>query len=168
MPDINGEVKFGPSCVKCFEGVKNFDKYYIDRVVKQVVRKVGEGEDDYIIEDKVIETKRDIAKEINAQIGEAGIDAYLKEYEMAGVDPMESFASVSKEVYDFSEMPDNLADAALLGDRAKEAYASLPSELKKGLSYEKFITTFTQEKLDEYIKSLLPPVEEPKEKKEGE
>lgn len=166
MKNENGEIKFGACCVRSFVGKKDFDKYYIDRVIKQVVQKTGEGEDDFIIVDKVIETKRDIAQEINAQMGDAGIDAYLKDFEMAGVNPMDSFDGVSKDIQDFSEMPDNLADSILLGEKARVAYASLPSELKKGLSYEKFITNFTQEKFDEYMASLVPPKVE--EEKKGE
>ena len=161
-----GEVTFGPGCVRSFEGQKDFDKFYIDRVVKQVVKRTGDGEDDFILVDKVIETKRDIAKEIHAQAGEAGIDAYLKNFEMAGISPIDSFGGVSDEIIDETQMPQTLADAQLLAKRTGDLFASLPREVVGRMTYEEFISSFTQEKFDEYIRSLTPPVKE--EEKEGE
>lgn len=169
MAVINSEtgevVTFGPGCVRSFEGRKDFDKYYIDRVIKQVVKKTGEGEDEFILIDKVVETKRDIQKEIHAQAGDCGIDAYLKNFEMSGVSPMESFGGVSDEIVDTTQMPQTLADAQMLAKASGEMFASLPRELVGKMTYEQFISSFTQEMFDEYVKSLTPPVEE---KKEGE
>lgn len=151
-----GEIVFGPSCVRSFKGRNDFDKYYVDVVVKQVVKKTGDGEDDYILVDKVIETKRDIAKEIHAQSGDAGIDAYLKSFEITGQSPIESFRGVSDEVVDYTQMPDNLADAQMLAKNSGDLFAGLPKELVGKMTYEQFISSFTQEKFDEYIKSITP------------
>lgn len=154
---------FGASCVRSFEGQKDFDKYYIDLVVKQVIKRTGEGEEDFIIVDKEILTKRDIAKEIHAQAGDAGIDAYLKNFELTGVSPIESFAGVSDEIIDTTKMPQTLADAQLLAKKTGELFESLPRELVGKMSYEQFIANFTQEKFDEYIASITPKKEEKKE-----
>lgn len=162
MDKLNGtgEITFGAGCYRSFEGQKDFDKYYIDRVVKQVVKKTGEGEDDFILVDKVIETKRDIAKEIHAQSGDAGIDAYIRQYELIG-EPIPDVV-VGEDVQDFTEMPETLADAVLLGERSRKLFASLPKDLVGKMSYDEFISNFTQEKFDAYISSLMPPKEEEK------
>lgn len=153
-----GVITFGPSVARKFEGQKDFDKYYIDRVVKQVVKKTGEGEDDFILADKVIETKRDIAKEIHAQAGDAGIDAYIRQYEVMG-EPIPD-VKVTEDVQDFTNMPGSLADAVLLGETSRKLYDSLPSELKGKMSMDEFISSFTQEKFDSFIASLVPPAKE--------
>lgn len=141
-----------------FDGEKDFDKYYIDRVVKQVVNITGEGEDDYIIVDKVIETKRDIAQVINAQADDVGVDAYMRPYLQSG----ESIPAVKVEekVQDFTQMPETLADAVAIGERAKAAFKTLDPKLTKGKSYEEFILSMTQEAFSEYIKSFIPKKEE--------
>lgn len=155
-----GEVIFGAGCLRSFKGQDNFDKYYIDKTIKKVVRKIGDGEDDFIIEDKIVESKRDIAEEIHAQAGDAGIDAYIRQYEKIG-EPIPE-VEVTDDVQDFTEMPESLADAVLLGETSRQLYASLPKELRGKMSYEEFITSFTQEKFDAYIASLIPPKEEEK------
>ena len=156
-----GEITFGPGCARKFEGEKDFDKYYIDRVVKQVVKKTGEGEDDFILVNKVIETKRDIAKEIHAQAGDAGIEAYMRQYEIMG-EPIPD-VKVSDDIQDFTGMPETLADAVLLGENSRKMFASLPKDLVGKMSYEEFISNFSQENFDAYIASLTPPkVEEKK------
>lgn len=153
-----GEITFGPGCVRSFEGQKDFDKYYVDRVIKQVVKKIGEGEDDFILVDKVIETKRDIAKEIHAQAGDAGIEAYIKQYEKIG-EPIPE-VEVRDDIQDFTEMPSSLADAILLGEHSRDLFKSLPKDLTQKMKYDDFISSFTQEKFDAWKASLLPPKEE--------
>lgn len=159
-----GEITFGPGCVRSFEGRKDFDKYYIDREVKQVVKKVGDGEEDYILVDKVIEKKRDIAKEIHAQAGDAGIEAYIKQFEVVGEEMPD--VRVSDEVVDFTNMPSSLADAVLLGENSRKLFNSLPKELVEKMTYEEFIKGMTQEKFDEWKASLIPPKAQEEGKKE--
>ena len=161
-----GEICFGPLVARKFEGQKDFDKYWIERVVKQVVKKTGDGEDDFILVDKIIETKKDIAKEIHAQAGDAGIEAYIRQYETEyGVNPLDvagpSAEDIDKSpISDFTKMPGSLADAVLLGENARKLYASLPSELKGKMSMDEFVSGFTQEKFDKFIASLVPPKKE--------
>lgn len=159
-----GEICFGPLAARKFEGQTGFDKYYIDRVVKQVVKKTGEGEDDFILVDKVIETKRDIDEVIHAQAGDAGIEAYIRQYEMIGESIPD--VEVTDDVADFTEMPDNLADAILLGENSRKLFASLPKDLVGKMNYEEFISNFTQEKFDAYMASLVPPEVKKEEVKE--
>lgn len=146
--------KCGFGVLKTFEGEKNFDKYYIDREVKKVARKTGEGPEDYVIEDKVIENKRDIKQTIMASLGDAGIDAYLAPYLKTNTEV--PGAVVDDTIQDFSQMPENLAEAAALGENAKALYSKLDPKLTGGLSMEDFLNTLTPEKLEAYYKSLIP------------
>lgn len=163
MDELNktGEVCFGPLAARSFEGFKDYDKYYIDVTIKQVVKKTGDGEDDYILVDKEIITKRDIAKTINAQASDVGIEAYLKNYEITG-EPMPDVV-VGDEIQDFTDMPNNLAEAALLGEKSRKLFDSLPSDIKGKMGYEEFISSFTQEMFDSFLAKLSPKVEEKKE-----
>lgn len=161
-----GEVLEGKNTFACFRDFrdtaqKDFDKYYVERTIKQVVKKTGDGEDDFIIIEKEIENKKDIAEVINAQAGDAGIEAYLKPYLMTG--EQLPAVQVSDDVQDFSNMPDNLADAIAVGDAAKKAFSKLDSKLTKGMSYEDFITSITQKGLEEYFQSLAKKEIKPQE-----
>lgn len=155
-------VLFGPLCARKFDGQKDFDKYYIDRQVKQVVKKTGEGEDDFILVDKIIESKRDIQETIQSQVGDVGIEAYMKPYIMSGEEVPE--VKVTDDIQDFTEMPDTLADAILLGESSRKKFEALPKELKGKMTYEEFMTNFTQSMFDSFIEKITPKPE----KEEGE
>ena len=161
-----GEVCFGPLAARKFEGQKDFDKYYIDITIKQVVKKTGDGEDDFILVDKEIITKRDISKTINAQASDVGIEAYLRNYEISG-EPIPE-VNVTDDVQDFTGMPGSLADAILLGENSRKKFASLPSDLKGKMSYEEFMASFTQEMFDQFISKYTPKTPEKEKSKEGE
>ena len=144
---------------------KDFDEFYIDYEVKQVVKKVGDGEEDFIIEDKVIEHKRDIRQEINSQADQVGVYNLMKRIALTGDDslmpePMPKTGVTS----DFTGVPDNLLDADLLAKQRIEQFNALPDSLKKGRSFEEFMSTFNQEEFNVWLKSMMPQ----EEKKEGD
>ena len=152
---------------KRFEGEKDFDKYYIDRVIKQVPKKIGQGEDDYVIVDKVIESKRLIRDVINADSDKAGIEAYLAPY-IASKTPLPG-VNVEDSVNDYTKCPENLADAIMLGEDAKKAFNNLDPALTKGMTYEQFISGFKQEMFQEYVNKLSnKEPAKPSEDKKGE
>lgn len=168
MPNIDKETgivkKNQFTVLKSFEGQKDFDKYYIDRVIKQVVQKTGDGEDDFILVDKVVETKRDIAQVINAQADEVGVDAYLRPYLASG--EQIPAVQVSDNISDFTQFPETLAEVAAVGELARANFNKLDPKLTKGKSYEEFITSMTQEAFTEYLKSFIPKKEDSLEGKE--
>lgn len=152
---------------KRFEGEKDFDKYYIDRVIKQVPKKVGQGEDDYVIVDKVVESKRLISEVINADSDKAGIEAYLAPY-VASKTPLPG-VKVEDSINDYTKCPENLADAIMLGEDARKAFNNLDPKLTKGMSYEEFITGFKNEMFQDYINKLSnKEPAKPSEDKKGE
>lgn len=136
---------------------KNFDEFYIDYEVKQVVKKVGDGEEDFIIEDKVIEHKRDIRQEINSQADQVGVYNLMKRIALTGDDslmpePMAKTGITS----DYTGVPDNLLDADLLAKKRIEQFNALPDSLKKGRSFEEFMNTFNQDEFNVWLKSMMP------------
>lgn len=165
MKKINsdtGEVLTGKNTFACFrnfsaDAEKDFDKYYIDRVIKQVVKKIGDGENDYVIEDKEVITKRDIAEVINAQNSDAGIEAFLQPYLTSG-EKLPN-VNVGDEIADYTKCPDTLADAIALGEEAKKKFNSLDPKLTKGMTPEEFIQSITQKAFNEYLASLTPKEE---------
>ena len=64
-------------------------------------------------------------------------------------------------------MPGTLAEAVLLGESSRKKFASLPADLKGKMSYEEFISSFTQEMFDKFIEKYAPKAPEPK-AKEGD
>ncbi|MCQ2795633.1 MAG: hypothetical protein MJ214_05515 [Bacilli bacterium] len=160
-----GEITEGKNTFACFrdftgEGEKDFDQYYIERSVKQVVQRTGDGEDDFIIVNKEIENKVSIRDSIQAQSCDAGIDAYLRPYLMSG-EKLPN-VQVTEEINDFSNAPENLAEAIALGEEAKRKFSQLDPKLTKGKSYDEFLTDFTQKAFNEWIESIAPK-EAPKE-----
>ena len=139
---------------------KDFDEFYIDYELKQVVKKVGDGEDEFIIEDKVIEHKRDIRQEINAQADQVGVYNLMKRVALTGDDslmpePMPKTGVTS----DYTNVPDNLLDADLLAKQRKAEFDALPDSIKKGRSFEQFVSSFTQDEFNVWLKSLAPEKE---------
>jgi hypothetical protein len=142
----------------------NFDEFYVDYEIKQVVKKVGDGEEDFIIEDKVIEHKRDIKQEINAQADDVGVYNLMKRVALTGDDslmpePMPKTGVTS----DYTNVPDNLLDADLMAKQRIAEFDSLPDALKKGRSFEEFMSSFTQDEFSAWLSSLAPV-----DKKEGD
>ena len=134
-----------------------FDEFYIDYEIKQVVKKIGEGEEDFIVEDKIIEHKRDIVQEINAQADQVGVYNLMKRIAMTKDDslmpePMPKTGVTS----DFTNVPDNLLDADLMAKERIKQFNALPDSLKKGRSFEEFVNTFNQDEFNVWLKSMQP------------
>lgn len=144
---------------KDYEGKKDFDKYYINRDVKEVFRKTGvdeSGDEIGIVEYKVIDQKVDIQEFLNSQRDSVGVDAYIRSLGIQGIDINDLSTSVTDEVQDFSKMPDNLADTLLLGDAAKKAFNELDPELKGGhTTIEGFLNSLSDESLQAYYDKRL-------------
>lgn len=148
--------KCGFGCRKTSEGQSDFDKFYIDRELKEVAVKTGEGEEDFVIQVKEVETKRNISDYINSQSSEVGIDAYIRRCQIAGGEV--PACNVSEDVSDFVGAPEDLADLAALGDKAQEQFKKLDPALTGGLSMEDFLATLTKDKLDAYFASKIKAV----------
>lgn len=139
---------------------KDFDKYYLDITEKEVFKSTGEkdeeGNDLGVSEKKLIIKKIDISEYLESQATQVGIDHYIKNLALQGVDINEFNTLVNDDVVDLSNAPDNLADIALAGDKAKAAFASLDPALKGNhTSIEGFLNSLTQEHIDSYIQGRI-------------
>lgn len=141
----------GFACRHTTPGQGNWETSYVDREIKPVVKKTGEGEEDYVIINKVVETKRSVKDTIESQADDAGLEAYMKTYEMSGEVPPQ--VVVHDGVDDYSQMPESMAEAAAIGEQAQQAFKQLDPELTKGLSLGEFLGFITNEKVKDFYKS---------------
>lgn len=156
----------GFGCRKTFEGEKDFDQYYIDRELKQVAVKTGEGEEDFVLQTKEVVTKRPIAEVINSQANDVGIESYLRRVQQEGGEVPQ--VVVGDQVNDFTNCPEDLASLASLGESAKTKFAQLDPELTQGLSIEEFLSSLSKQKLEDYFASKIKAVADKAEKGEGD
>lgn len=155
-----------PSC----DGQKDFQTEYIDRVPKQVVRKTGEGEDDYVLVDKIVEQRQNIDALIQAQVGEVGVYNLLDRVAKTGDDTLlpKPHDDSKGAIVDYTGYPSDLLEAQKMADAGANAFLSLPDDLKKGRSLEEFAKGITDEEAQAFIKSFIQARFGKKEKVEGE
>lgn len=144
-------------------GVKGFDKYYITYEEKQVVEKIGEGEEDFVVKTKFIEHKEDIKALINSQADKVGVNNLVRRVLMTGDTSLIPAVNVDKEakVVDITNVPSSLLDADITAKESVAYYDSLPESLKKGRTYAEFMSSITTEEFNQFLASIAP-------KKEGD
>lgn len=151
-----------------YDGQKDFDKYYIDRQVKEVFVKTGKdedtGEDIGVIKNKIIDKKIDIAEFLESQRDTVGVESYIRALNVQGVDINDLSTSVSDTINDFSECPDTLAETLMLGDKAKAAFNNLDPDLKGDhTTLEGFLNSLSPEVLKKFFDKKLGVEVTPKE-----
>lgn len=139
---------------------KDFDKYYLDVTEKEVFKATGEKDEEgheLGVSEKVLIIKKiDIAEYLESQASQVGIDHYIKNLALQGIDINELNTAVGDGVVDYSNAPESLADLALSGDKAKAAFAALDPALKGShTTIEGFLNSLTQETVDTYIKGRV-------------
>lgn len=141
------------------ESKKDFDKFYIDREVKEVFKKTGvdeHGDEIGVVVKKVIDKKIDIHDYLESQRDSVGVESYIRALNVQGVDINDCATSISDSINDFSQCPDTLADTLMLGDRAKDAFNNLDPELKGDhTTLEGFLNSLSVETLEKFYKSKL-------------
>lgn len=151
----------------------DFDKYYIDRDVKEVFKATGQVDENGdalgVVELKIIDKKLDISEVLESQRDSVGVEAYIKSLSLQGENINDFGTVVDDKINDFSEMPNTLADVMTAGDKAKEAFANMDPVLKgEHTTIEGFLNSLSQEKVDSYIKARLEALTPKKESVEGE
>ena len=158
----NGEITCGFLVRKDYEGQKDFDQNYKEITIKKRVKKIGEGDEDFIIEEYEEVTETPIREVIDSQIDQVGIEAYLRPYQVAGVEPPS--VVVGDAVQDFSQFPEDPADIAKVGDAMMQAFYSLDPVLRgDAKTPEEFLNSLTDERLKAYYASKLNVEKEGKE-----
>lgn len=158
-----------PNAFKCKEHKPVFnpnkpDEYYFDVKLVDKVKKIGDGEDDYIIVKKEVITKTKIDEVIQAQADEVGLDNLLKKFAITG-DPSVLPEAMPEDgvTFDMTAMPQDLIEADNYFKAMKAKFDALPDSLKQGRDFSAFMATINQQQFDAYIASLQPKVEEKKE-----
>lgn len=147
-----GEIVCGFGVRKTYEGQKDFDQCYKESTIKQRVKKIGDGENDFIIEEYEEIKEIPIREVIDAQVDEVGIEAYIRPYQLAGVSLPD--VEVLDDVQDFTQFPEDPADAAKVGDAMMKNFYSLDPALRgDAKTPEEFLANLTQEKFESWLSS---------------
>ena len=147
-----GEIKCGFGVRVTYEGQKDFDECYKESTIKQRVKKIGEGPEDFIIEEYEDIKLTPIREVIDAQVDQVGIEAYIRPYQLAGVSLPD--VEVGEDVLDVSQFPEDPADAMKVGDDMMQKFYSLDPALRgDAKTPEEFFASLTQEKFDNWLKS---------------
>lgn len=162
----NGEIVCGFAVRKDYEGQKDFDQCYKEVTIKQRIKKIGDGEHDFVLEEYEDVKEIPIREVIDSQVDQVGIEAYLRPYEVAGLDL--PGVEVSDAITDFSIFPDDPADVSKVGDVMMQNFYSLPADLRgDAKTPEEFLANLTQEKFNSWLEksSNVEKVEEKKDEK---
>lgn len=155
------------SRMDAYEGQKDFDQHYKSIKIIDVVKKTGEGEDDYIIEKKVIEDLQPIKDVVEADRESVGVENIIKQVLRTGDT---SLLPVDKgnDFVDLVGAPENLMELKALGQKAEKDFEALPGELKGDLDMAAFVNSMSQEKFDAFIKAVKDRASQKKEVKSDE
>ena len=149
-----GEIVCGFLVGKDYEGQKDFDQTYKEVTIKKRVKRVGDGDEDFIIEEYEDVKEIPIKEVIESQCDQVGIEAYMRPYQMAGVDL--PGVEVSDKIFDVSNFPEDPADAIKVGDAMMKAWQSLDPMLKgDAKTPEEFLNTINDERLKAYFEAKL-------------
>lgn len=150
----DGLVKFTDRVIK---GKKDFDKYYIDYKVKKIVKPLPGGkEDDYILESKVVEVRKDIRQLIQSQSDEVGLDNMLKKFAMSGDLSTLPPQMNNGEIQDITNLPQDNAEYFVYIHKLAAEYESLPADLRKDMTLDQFVKSMTDDQIKAYLDSKKP------------
>lgn len=139
------------------KGQEHFDEYYITMRPKKVVKKTGEGEDDYVLVTKFVEEKQNIKELINSQSSEVGIYNLLDRVAKTGDESLLPKPHDDKNgvLTDITGYPEDLMEAHRIANAGADAFMTLPEELKKGRSLEEFAKNISDEEAAAFIKAFI-------------
>lgn len=149
-----------------FEGQKDFDTEYKEIQIVDKVRKIGEGDEDYVIEKVVVESYKPIQEVIDADKDSVGVYNIIKQVLRTGDESLLPIDKGNGELVDLTGAPESLMELKQMGVAAEKAFKGLPADLVKGMDMQSFVNSMDQTQFDAFIKAVqdrLTPV-----KKEGE
>lgn len=131
------------------------DKTISKYVMKDIVKKTGEGENDYvIIKKQVLVSEQDRDEYVQSFADDVGILNVLKKVALTGDASM--YNAQANQGIDTTNLPDNKIDAFDVVSKGVLAFDNLPDEIKQKMTMEVFVKTFGQEKFDalmaQYVK----------------
>ena len=150
-----------------WEGQKDFDTEYVSIEIRDKVVKTGEGENDFIIEKCVVETRTPIQEVIDADASSVGVYNIIKQVMKTGDTSLLPVDTGNCNV-DMVGAPETLMDVKALGQKAEVEFKKLPDEIVEGRDMVSFVENMSQEKFDSFIKAINDRANAQKEVKKDE
>lgn len=150
-----------------WEGQKDFDQNYKSIKIVDYAVKVGEGDEDYVIMQKVIEEETPIQEVIDADKESVGVYNIIKQVMRTGDDSLLPKDDGNCHV-DMVGAPETLMEVKNLGIQAEQNFNNLPGELTNGMDMTAFVQNLTQEQFDAFIKAIADRSSGKKEVNENE
>lgn len=136
-----------------WEGQKDFDTTYKSIKIVDYAVKVGEGDEDYVIKQKVIEEETPIQKVIDADKESVGVYNIIQQVLRTGDESLLPTDNGKCDI-DLVGAPENLMEVKNLGLQAEQSFNKLPFELTKGMDMKAFVQNMNQEQFDAFIKAV--------------
>lgn len=136
-----------------WEGQKDFDTEYISIEIRDRVVKTGEGENDFIVEKCVVETRTPIQEVIDADASSVGVYNIIKQVMKTGDTSLLPVDTGDCNV-DMVNAPETLMEVKALGQKAEERFNALPKEVTEDRDMVSFIENMSQEKFDSMMKAI--------------
>lgn len=143
---------FSPNGVK-HPGQGSWDENYESIEIVDVVKKIGDGDDDYVIVKKVNRSYTPIKDVVEADRDNVGVAPILKAFVRTGDEsllPMEKEAST----VDLVGAPSSIMEIKQQGVDAEKAFAGLPHDLTQGMDMKAFVEGMSQEKFNQFIQAV--------------
>lgn len=144
---------------------KDFDKEYDNISIVDSVKKVGDGEDDFVVVKKVIHSKRPIQEVIDADKESVGVYNIIKQVVRTGDTSLLPVDKGDCHV-DLTGAPETLMEVKAAGVKAEKAFKDLPKDLTKGLDMASFVESMTQEQFNSFIAAVAARSQKQEVKKE--
>lgn len=135
------------------EGQKDFDQEYKSIEIVDRVKKVGEGDDDYVIYKDVIVTWKPIQEVIDADKDTVGVENIIKQVLRTGDTSLLPVDTGNCNV-DLVDAPESLMELKQMGVQAQQKFEALPEDLTKGMDMASFVNNMNQEQFDAFIAAV--------------
>ena len=150
-----------------YKGQGDFDTHYKSIKIIDVVKKTGEGENDFIIEKKVVEDLQPIKDVVEADRDSVGVENIIKQVLRTG-DTSLLPVDDGKCNVDLVDAPENLMELKQMAVNAESKFKALPPELVDGMDMTSFVNSMSQEKFDAFIKAVQERASQKEVVKDGE
>lgn len=150
-----------------WSGQTDFDTDYISISIVDVVKKTGEGENDFIIEKKVVEEREPIADVVARDADQVGVYNIIKQVMRTGdtsLLPMDD----GKCHVDLVDAPETLMEVKAMGQEASDKFGQLDPSLVKGRTLAEFVQSLTESEFNDFINALKGRHADKSEVKENE
>lgn len=131
----------------------DFDTEYKEIQIIDKVRKVGEGDDDYIIEKVVVESFKPIKEVVDADKDSVGVYNIMRSVAFQNDKTMYQ-DNGNGQLVDLTCVPEDLMQLKQLGVDAEKKFNDLPQELRGEMDMESFVNSMTQEQFDKFIAAV--------------